>query len=424
MNDDVVAEILLRLPSDAVLRSRTVCKAWRRITTSPAFLAAHARLRPLEIIVQRHGVSGAQLDTIPLPTLDETRRRCLQVRYPEYTGPPEPCWRGYSLIGSCEGLLLFERGVGIDHFVCNPITRRWTMLPRPTGDFSQLLGFYLHGPSGEHRLLFHTDDQQGSHYICSPQVAGTRRLGQAIPVHGGFWTENPVVYLNHRGRLHWLRHPPVVFSTDDAQRPEAGDKILAFDTVSETFRRISPPPPRSGRYFGEQFFLLETDGKLSMTDILKGSMDLWVLEDYSNDRSWTRRLRVDLPPSLLRASWAMNSGMDGQNVILLGASSSCSVGLYDLTRKRLLKQIHFVTSGWPGDSVRRHRTPLRALVFRDSLERHTPLHARDSLEWHAFFDLRHPNKYAWSSGDQSLGAGHSGGDNVCLQKDPQKECPG
>jgi len=97
---------------------------------SPAFLAAHARLRPLEIIVQRHGVSGAQLDTIPLPTLDETRRRCLQVRYPEYTGPPEPCWRGYSLIGSCEGLLLFERGVGIDHFVCNPITRRWTMLPR------------------------------------------------------------------------------------------------------------------------------------------------------------------------------------------------------------------------------------------------------------------------------------------------------
>ncbi|WVZ85893.1 hypothetical protein U9M48_032751 [Paspalum notatum var. saurae] len=48
LDEDVVTEILLRLPSAAVLGCRAVCRAWRRITSSPGFVAAHARRRPLE----------------------------------------------------------------------------------------------------------------------------------------------------------------------------------------------------------------------------------------------------------------------------------------------------------------------------------------------------------------------------------------
>ncbi|OEL36524.1 hypothetical protein BAE44_0002456 [Dichanthelium oligosanthes] len=107
LNDDVVTEILLRLPSAAVLPWRAVFKAWRRIIASPVFLAVHSRRFPLELIVQRHGVNDevAALDTVPPLTLDETRRRCLHV--PRQRG-------GYSLIASCDGLLMFERGPGMD----------------------------------------------------------------------------------------------------------------------------------------------------------------------------------------------------------------------------------------------------------------------------------------------------------------------
>jgi hypothetical protein len=125
LNDDVLTEILLRLPPGAVRRFRAVCKAWHRTTTGPAFLSAYARRCPLDlVVVQRHGVSSTLLDTIPLLALDETRRRCLDISYPEYTGPPEHCWRGYSLIGSCDRLLLFERGFGIDYFIYSPATRQ------------------------------------------------------------------------------------------------------------------------------------------------------------------------------------------------------------------------------------------------------------------------------------------------------------
>lgn len=129
-----------------------------------------------------------------------------------------------------------------------------------------------------------------------------------------------------------------------------------------------------------QLSLLEMDGTMAMAANLMDSMhmDLWVLEDYSDDRTWTRRHRIDLPPTLSRALWAMNASVQGRNnVILLGDSSNESLGLYDLTEKRVLKQVQLVRNAtrdrqfWPC-------THLNAHVFKDSLERH------------AFFDIQKP----------------------------------
>ena len=376
MNDDVVSEILLRLPSAAVLRSRAVCRAWRRIASSAAFAAAHARRRPLELIFQRHGPSGA-LESIPAAALDEPQRRCLDVEYPE-----ESSWRGYNLIASCDGLLLFQRGRGGGtYYVCNPVTRQWTtVLPRPAGTFTLPCGFYVHGPTREHRLLCLTSDHQGSHYVYSLEAAQARRLGQALPVMR-LWADQPICSLNHRGKLHWLRHPRVIFSTENLIMAAGDDddkyKILAFDTVSETFRRISRPPLRRRDGVAE-FFLLEMDGMLAMADFLDGSMHLSVLEDYNDDKSWTRRLQVYLPAPLRHACWAVNADVEaaaGQDVILLGDSRTCWVGLYHVKQKRVLKKILLA------DNERRGIAPptlVHALLFRDSLERHNFFHLHHS----------------------------------------------
>ncbi|TVU33466.1 hypothetical protein EJB05_25286, partial [Eragrostis curvula] len=280
-----------------VLRARAVCRAWRRITSSRAFTAAHAGRRPLELIVQLHDGSDT-LDTVPLATLDEAARRSLHVRYPEFPRRAnEIFWTGYTLIASCDGLLLFERStcIGRDLFVCNPVTRQWTTLPRLLpGACTLPCGFYIHGPSGEHRVLcLVTDYQQGWHYASSLEVAESRRVGPGFPLKR-IGNDKPVACLNLRGKLHWLQHPEVLFSRDNTHP----GKILAFDTVSETFRQISRPP-RDRRY--EQFFLLEMEGMLAMTAIVNGAMDVWVLEDYNDDRSWTRRHRVVDPAAAVVA---------------------------------------------------------------------------------------------------------------------------
>ncbi|CAN6358923.1 unnamed protein product [Urochloa humidicola] len=152
------------------------------------------------------------------------------------------------------------------------------------------------------------------------------------------------------------------------------DKILAFDTVSETFRLMSRPPSmeRHGRPS-----LLEMDGKVAMAAVLEGlHMDLWVLEDYGDDESWARRHRIDLPPAFSQARWAINASVLGRTSnISSGDNSSGSLGLYDLVEKRVVKQVQLVTNAtrekpfWPC-------THLNAHVFSDSLERH------------AFFDIQ------------------------------------
>ena len=374
---------LPRLPPGAVRRFRAVCKAWHRTTTGPAFLAAYARRCPVDdlVVVQRHCVSSTLLDTIPLLALDETRRRCLNVRYPEYTGPPEHCWRGYSLIGSCDGLLLFQRGFGIDYFIYSPATRQWSKLPRPPGTSILVCGFYLHGPSGEHRILYFTDDQHGSHYVSSLQVAGggeARRLGPARAVIQ-YYATPPFRNLNCRGKLHWLYHPWVLFPDDVPGQVVHEDMILTFDTVAETFRRIPRPPRRRDDRTYEELSLLEMDGKLAMAAFYDGFMDLWVLEDYDNDESWARRLLVRLPPALRQATLAIKPGVEDQNVILLGDCRNYTLGLYHLMKKRMLKRIQLFTTDdddQPGNFV--PHTPLHILLFRDSLKRHSFLESLGS----------------------------------------------
>ncbi|KAJ1291775.1 hypothetical protein BS78_02G342200 [Paspalum vaginatum] len=335
-NEDVVTEILLRLPSSAsVARCRAVCRAWRGITSSPEFVAAYGRRRPLELIVQRSpSDNSVVVDTIPLATLDDVaRRRCL------HPGAGYPSGGRDWLMGSCDGLLLFEGFYGpeTDHlyWVCDPVTRQWATVPPPQRTRARLTrhcGFYLHRPSGEHRILFLSNDTAhdglpASHYVHSLEAAETRRLGPALAgLH--VFAQAMTEYLDYHGKLHWIRHPEVDDTSD----------ILVFDTM---------------------------DGMLAamMTTVVLDNrrithMELWVLEDYSNDKSWTCRHRIRLPPTLFQACWAIN--YSSTSVIILGDDiiTQSSVWLYDLTENRVVNQIQLLTV---------HHT---AFVFKDSLQRH------------------------------------------------------
>ena len=404
LNADVVAEILFRLPSASVLRCRAVCRAWRDVASGPEFVAAYSRRRPLELVVQRHGDNGV-LDAIPLATLDEASRRCLHPGYPSSnSNDPAAAATGtggdqYSLMGSCGDLLLFERnhragaGMGGDRqlWVCNPVTRQWSPVALPHRNGKSLLcGLYLHRPSGEHRLLFLTNDTcrditgPASHYVGSLELDTYRyryrRVGGPALAAVYFLMGLTITAqcLDYHGKLHWLHHPEVTET----------DKILAFDTVSETFRRTMPRPPLLGtkKQYGEMpiLSLLEMDGKLAVAatpdlDSSSMRMDLWVLEDYDSDdgESWTCRHRIDLsalslPPSrLLRhpCCWAMGAHSD-DDVILLGDMASLSLLLYHLTEKRVLKRIQVVASNKKSPQT----TYMWALVFRDSLDTHAFFH--------------------------------------------------
>ncbi|TVU20120.1 hypothetical protein EJB05_36313, partial [Eragrostis curvula] len=330
--DDALVEILVRLPAVAVLRCRSVCKRWLRIATDPSFLAAHAAHRPSEMIIRSH-FEPSEVRTLLLSPDRKARRdsRFLCHRQQQQQGETDDGRRGFDVLYSLDGLLVLMQRSGL-YIICNPTTRQWTnfpvLAPEPCSDAS-VCGFYFHSSSGEYRLRCHGAEKDHDsvsdgrrrnrcyYYILSAGGTLPRRIGRAPddPIISSSITvddfEPPVLY---RGFIHWLtaqaeaaRNKRVVFyELPVAHRgllhwfsvhPEAArtGKMLAFDTVAETFRLMSRPPERAGDMMRS---LLELDGELCVAAMQKDlmSLDIWALE---GSESWTLCHRVQVPLTCL-----------------------------------------------------------------------------------------------------------------------------
>jgi hypothetical protein len=146
---------------------------------------------------------------------------------------------------------------------------------------------YLHGPSGEYRVLYWTrvDQNQRAYYILtvrqgrSPRCIGVPSDAPGIDIVMLGWQTDlapPVVF---RNCLHWS---------------EAG--IVVFDTVVESFRFMRRPPGAT-RYCTT---LCDMRGSIgfSCLDDAGTVAKIWVLEDYEKE-IWSFKYHVDLPPNSL-----------------------------------------------------------------------------------------------------------------------------
>lgn len=365
LGEDLIIEILLRLPTKSILCFRAVCKSWHRIITDPTFLATRGHRQPVEVLLFTtlpEPVNSRCDADIALETIDKAGSGRRLVRYPKTVRPQvtTPVSRlrhfykedHYLLLGSCNGLLLFKRNTGY-YLICNPATRQWADLPKLTAKqciFDAESGFYLHQPSGEYRLMCHCNAGRNGavYYILSTNAASPRQVNvKAAP----YPRSRPVSYFAHatlRGRLHWLDHP------------EAGSMtgiMVAFDTVAEIFQLMLAPPTTS-----KNVKLFSMDGLLMAADFMGVCFDLWVLEEYDMER-WEHRHRVLVPwrsglgtEKCLLSVNAVGSDEEG-DVIL---SSTFAVVVYNLKNKTVR-----IINTMPND------TNVSCHVFQESLMHHT-----------------------------------------------------
>lgn len=374
--EDALLEILVRLPSKSVLRCRAVCKSWRRITTARSFLAAHAARRPRQMLVITESctVRAVPLSLYPAlaPAPDDDNDDMGRRGYlcdPITRGKGGRVTMSLGLVASLDGMLLLQQSPG--HYVlCNPTTRQWSKMPALDPRLCSTVypcGFYFHCSSGEYRLLCHYVKVSASKNTSSPDLSSweeycndyyyiistsgdlPRRLARAPaykrPNQKGY--EYPMAC---REILHWCSFRPEATSTG---------KILAFHTVTETFRLVARPSCNNAAVA-----LLELEGALcAMTFEDASLLNIWVLQDYESDR-WMLRNQVQVVvPSQrnLRYDDELLVGRaiyDGRNTILIGHPySSRLVWLYDLKEKKVRPQ--FDTISYP-----------KFLVFSESLVLH------------------------------------------------------
>ncbi|CAL4890218.1 unnamed protein product [Urochloa decumbens] len=334
-DDDALAEILLLLPPPSVLRSRAVCKRWRRVTTCPSFVAAYSARRPLELLVYPDGYKlwpdskNILAGVDPLDPGAWGYRRFLRMD------------RSLRLVDSRDGLLLLALG-NTAFVLCNPATRQLARLPSPApAPCMRLLvsGLYFHRPSGEHRVLCigHNHRREGGrdfHYILSTGSGEPRRLG---PVATATGRSNPIpsACVALGATLHWAHHP----EADNS-------RMVAFDTESEAFRLIPLPPlaAAAGGDLPPHIRAFDMDGTLAVSALVQGSlrMDVWALEAGAGGEAWARRLRIDLPPRRVREYWSSDEAVavveGGRLLVVVGAGW---VALHDVRTGRTVSRVDY-----------------------------------------------------------------------------------
>jgi hypothetical protein len=303
----LVEEILLRLPSEDVLRCRAVRRSWCTATSTRKFMLDHHARQPSLPIIDHAQLSGTRDSRLLAFRRDAGHGGTLRPVIRCAT----PGIHEIKLHAALDGLLFVSRTELIDRhphgerlfYVCNPATRQCAPLQQVAWLNSDvhIAGFYRHHPSREYRVLYFFTKaldvgDRYAYYVLTVGSAGHPRCiwsesAPALPPPASlefalldglpcFSRRHPPPVM-HRGSLHWIVPP---LDEDDQQPVGAGNAteiqdIIAFDTAGETFRWMRRPAEP-----GPWPVLFEVNGALALCGTgdgtLRTDLGVWVMQDY------------------------------------------------------------------------------------------------------------------------------------------------
>ncbi|XP_034212175.1 F-box/kelch-repeat protein At3g06240-like isoform X3 [Prunus dulcis] len=280
LSQDIIVDILSRLPLKSVCRFRCVSKSWFNLTTEPHFINTHLnRHRKKQKIILSSNNSLFSLD--PEAPIDDDMLP-LEIDFP-LKNHPNTEW--VHMFGSCNGLVCIMPQPEA-FFIFNPTTReslRVPDCPRPS---------HICPPEPQEVMFHHAysfgyapsiDDYKfvkvayGCMVLIFSLKSSSWKRVQDFPYK--HCLEKSGTTLN--GAVHWL-----------CRRLEVGGTcvIAAFDLAQEKFSDL--PPPES-----------VTDYKRFTTGVLRGCLCLlhqhdrrhsfWIMNKYGVKESWTMIMITD-----------------------------------------------------------------------------------------------------------------------------------
>ncbi|XP_059452671.1 F-box/kelch-repeat protein At3g23880-like [Corylus avellana] len=314
--NEVVVEILIRLPVKSLVRFRCVCKDWCSLISSNAFIAAHTN-RALSRsgdnntssrLLFRYGqviffniLGHRQFEHFSLRSDDGSFGNLIRLKYP-HQGAFFDVY--YNIVGSWNGLICFafDHPAHSAYRLWNPSIHRALSLPEPNftvsshGIYKHFHGFG-HDPSTNDvklvRLAYH-----GLHF---------KVLVEIYTLNTGCWrpiaAPAPSYIVNERclsvfvnGASHWVAHTPPHEHT-------FRNVIVAFDMGDEVFREIEVPNCFVGKLYLNMTVAVR-DGLLCLVPFneheQEQSFSIWIMKEYGIGESWTKLFNIDISQGLKR----------------------------------------------------------------------------------------------------------------------------
>ncbi|KAF5731642.1 F-box and associated interaction domains-containing protein putative isoform 1 [Tripterygium wilfordii] len=327
ISDDVVIDILPRLPVKSLMRFNSVCKAWHALFRNPDFISMHSVKRAAlcksntPLLVKR-GAHGENCLTFISSTANhDGSEKTLWIKEIIYLPIGWNLLSNPRVVGPCNGLLcLFEHTNPVKIVLWNPATREFKPLPLAPIEnddssstqitFCEEVGFGFDSKSNDYKVIMFISDLKG----------GRRRLRRAelYSLKRDCWKEIPswrgilpaaddIVFdvrlssLYVDGVYYWLMvgdHTDWIMSFNMADEvfdimPLSNFSVSIADEVFE--RTGMPASSRRGRY---RTTLAILDGSIhaflyprsySFEDYF---VYIWVMTENGVKESWIKQARI------------------------------------------------------------------------------------------------------------------------------------
>ncbi|XP_074274760.1 F-box protein CPR1-like isoform X1 [Silene latifolia] len=305
--DEIMIEILLRLPVKSILRCKTLSKHHYSLIHSQFFIRRHLALGRLN---DKSIVSPIQGSV----HLFDRRGRIEILEVPSPFADEPPNYHGHVAYDPVEGLYLVIEPMKDRFAVWNPSTREHLLLPPvPSEENSSdtgirdlqcfAYGFGYDDITNDYKFVLISEDvdvvapNAKSFNIFSVSKGEWRSIegwSGVVPLHINFGIG---VFVH--GACHW----------EYASSGRPGFTILAFDMLTESHRFIALPTV-GDEYVWSDAFIVSFNGCLGLVNeqvenrvennmtVLISSFDVWVMAEYGVTESWKILHRVLLPDGI------------------------------------------------------------------------------------------------------------------------------
>ncbi|XP_075645397.1 F-box/kelch-repeat protein At3g06240-like [Castanea sativa] len=287
--DDIVLDIVAKLPVKSLLRIRRVHKSWYFRITSPNFISTHLNM----LLCHNQGY------VIHMPSINLDNQGLKVACDHMFDGISElkipfSFQSGLAfLVGSCNGLLCFSDWFN-DVFLWNPSIRKFKKLPDTC--LSQLhlakLGFAHHSQKNDYKVV--RISRPFTEPMPPPEAEVYTLCSDSWKRVGISWRPNVVFYKFScvkpfpfvSGHLHWMLD---MKEKGGGQEMRYIEMILSFDVNSEKFKELPLPNDHS---FKDGKCLTSVKEKLALTKFERQPHGMlcciWVMREYGVCESWSK----------------------------------------------------------------------------------------------------------------------------------------